>query len=127
MGRHRDLGRWVLPGGGMEPGETPADCVVREVWEETGLVVEVLAVRGTYGGTDEHRVEYPNGDVCDYVVTVFDVRPVAGQLSEATDELVELRWVTEAELADLPTMAWIRPLLAHPQGWEPSTWSPPDP
>ena len=32
-------GWWLIPGGGMEVGETPKDCVVREVEEETGLIV----------------------------------------------------------------------------------------
>lgn len=34
-------GSWALPGGGLEPGEDPADAVVREVWEESGQQVEV--------------------------------------------------------------------------------------
>lgn len=32
--------RWVFPGGGLEPGETPMDCIIREVFEETGLSVK---------------------------------------------------------------------------------------
>lgn len=32
--------RWVFPGGGLEPGETPIDCIIREVFEETGLSVK---------------------------------------------------------------------------------------
>lgn len=30
-------GMWDLPGGGIEPGESPEDCALREVFEETGL------------------------------------------------------------------------------------------
>lgn len=39
MVKHQEAGRvyWTLPGGGVEPGETPEAAVVREVWEETGL------------------------------------------------------------------------------------------
>ncbi len=37
--RHRRLGRWMQPGGHIEPGETPEDAVVRECIEETGLPV----------------------------------------------------------------------------------------
>ena len=124
-GRHHDTGRWVIPGGGVELGEPPADCAVREAWEETGLAVDLVRVRGTYGGTDEHRVEYPNGDVCDYVVTVFDAVVADGELPAATDELVELRWVTLAEMRELDLQDWLRPVLDHPNGWEPLRWRPP--
>lgn len=34
------MGRWSFPGGRMEPGETPLDCVTRELFEETRLIVE---------------------------------------------------------------------------------------
>lgn len=34
-----NIGRWMLPGGGMEPGEAPEACCVREAAEETGLLV----------------------------------------------------------------------------------------
>ncbi|MET0421746.1 MAG: NUDIX domain-containing protein [Acidimicrobiia bacterium] len=36
---HRRLGRWMQPGGHLEPGESPADGAVRESIEETGLAV----------------------------------------------------------------------------------------
>lgn len=41
----RRLGRWLLPGGGVEHGEHPEQAVIREVWEETGLQVQVGVLR----------------------------------------------------------------------------------
>jgi 8-oxo-dGTP pyrophosphatase MutT (NUDIX family) len=35
--RHKRLGRWLQPGGHLDPGESPAVAAVRETWEETGL------------------------------------------------------------------------------------------
>ena len=56
MVRHRDAEReyWTLPGGGIEPGETPEQAAVREVFEETGLqgtIVRFLFEEGYLHGT----------------------------------------------------------------------------
>lgn len=48
--KRRDVPVWVLPGGGIETGESGEQAIVREMWEETGLVVEVLRRVGTYTG-----------------------------------------------------------------------------
>ena len=37
--RHKVLATWIAPGGHVDPGETPADAVVREAGEETGMIV----------------------------------------------------------------------------------------
>ncbi len=46
MVHHQHDGRdyWTLPGGGVEPGETPAQAAVREVWEEMGLHTRVRSL-----------------------------------------------------------------------------------
>jgi 8-oxo-dGTP pyrophosphatase MutT (NUDIX family) len=124
VGRHRDLGLWVVPGGALEPGELPAEAAVREVWEETDLHVELTGLYGAYGGGDAHRVTYPNRDIVDYVALVFEAVPVGGRLAARTDELEKLGWVTESELRALDTPAWLTPMLDSP-GFEPTSWMPP--
>jgi 8-oxo-dGTP pyrophosphatase MutT (NUDIX family) len=43
---HRKLGRWLPPGGHIEPNELPDDAAIREVWEETGLRIRLRGERG---------------------------------------------------------------------------------
>lgn len=119
IGRHRDMDRWVVPGGALEPGELPADCAVREVWEETGLAVELVGIRGVFGGGPDHRIVYPNGDIVDYVVSVFDAVVVGGELAVSTHELDDLRLVDLDELRTLHIPPWLTSMLDHPGGWQP--------
>jgi 8-oxo-dGTP pyrophosphatase MutT (NUDIX family) len=80
---------WSLPAGALEPGESPAQGVVREVEEETGLVVEPVRIAAVLGGP-ECRVRYPNQDQVEYVVTVFDCRRISGALITSNDETKRL-------------------------------------
>ena len=95
-------GRWVVPGGTVELGETLEEALVREVQEETGLVVrprEVVAVFDRIH-RDGHRVDYH------YVIVDYLCDYVAGEARAGSDaEAVAL--VAEADLAayDLPQKA----------------------
>lgn len=44
----RDVPVWVLPGGGIDPGESPENAAIREILEETGLTVKVERLVGHY-------------------------------------------------------------------------------
>jgi 8-oxo-dGTP diphosphatase len=90
--RRGDNGRWSLPGGMMEPGERIADCLVREVWEETGLEVEPLRVVGVYSDPAETYVTYPNGDQVHFVSTTFECRVVGGALRPDGEESLEVAY-----------------------------------
>jgi len=46
--KRRDVPIWVLPGGGVEKGESLSEAVIREVQEETGYLVRVLKYLGEY-------------------------------------------------------------------------------
>ena len=89
--RRSDDGRWGLPGGAMEPGEEPAETLVREIREETALEVMPERVVGVYSGP-EFRVRYDNGDEVMIVSITFACRPVAGEPRVNDDESLEIRY-----------------------------------
>jgi 8-oxo-dGTP pyrophosphatase MutT (NUDIX family) len=108
--RQRDGGIWSTPGGMIEPDERPADAVVRETWEETGLRVAPVRVSGVYGGP-EFVVTYPNGDETQYVIIAYECAVTGGKLQGENDETTEARFWTHAEMADLPMPPWLRGIL----------------
>jgi len=98
--RRSDFGTWGLPGGTIEPGENPADAVVREVWEETGIHVVPEQIIGVFSGPEFHTL-YPNGDEAMYVSITFRCRPVGGTLQVDGDESLEVRYFRSDELPAL--------------------------
>ena len=71
-------GRWALPGGFVEVGETVEEAAVREAAEETGLAVEVARLVGIYSD--------PGRDPRGHNVSVaFIARVLSGELAAATD------------------------------------------
>ena len=95
--RRSDNGLWSLPSGTIDPGESPARAIVREVYEECGLHVQPTHILGVYGGDREgFRVTYPNGDELESVVIVFAVEVLGGELEAIDGESAELRYFEPA-------------------------------
>ncbi len=129
--KHRDTDRWVAPGGAIEPGETPADTAVREMWEETGLIVDLVGILGVYGGP-EFVVEYSNGDKTSYVMIVFEGRVTGGRLDPVDDESAGAAYFSLDQVAGLGVQPWMRIVLPEVferrQGplFKSALWTPPD-
>jgi ADP-ribose pyrophosphatase YjhB (NUDIX family) len=98
--RRADNGRWWLPGGFVEPGEEPADAVVREVWEETGVKVVPERIVGVYGGPEQFT-RYANGDQVAVLHITFACRPVGGEAHVNDDESLEVRYFAADVLPEL--------------------------
>jgi mutator protein MutT len=77
--RRTDNGRWALPGGSIEVGETAERAVVREVREETGYSVEVVRLVGVYSEPAQTTVNYPDGNTVAYVTLAFECRVTGGE------------------------------------------------
>lgn len=88
-------GLWSLPGGKIEPGETPEAAMRRELAEETGISAEFYGVTGTW------RVAPPDMPGTTFVLTLFAGRHLAGE-SRAGGDAAEARWVGCDALAALP-------------------------
>jgi ADP-ribose pyrophosphatase YjhB (NUDIX family) len=93
---------WELPGGGMLPGELPEETIVREVYEETGTVVEIVELLGWYERTGFRAHCSP----------VYICHPTGGCLRPHSDEAITVRYFP---LHALPRglFPWFRGLLQH--------------
>ena len=95
--RRSDNGLWGLPGGGVEIGESVSTAIVREVKEETGLVVEVERLVGVYSDPSLQVVRYKDGNVVHYINTLFVCRIVGGTL-QTCEETLDLQFFDPARL-----------------------------
>ncbi len=105
-GTEPGAGLWSVPGGKCGPDESSAAACVRELAEETGLVVAV----DRYAGTVERSG--PSGVI--FVIDDF-VCVVTGGTLGAGDDAVDARWVDRAQLAGLPLVTGLVEALA---GWD---------
>lgn len=111
MVHDKDSDAWTLPGGIMEPGETPGDAAVREVFEETGMSATLTRIVAVVGG-QECETTYLNGDRIAWVATVFaawlgDDPPVADGV-----ETCDAKLFTAEEAAYLDIRADSRKFLS---------------
>lgn len=101
-------GKWNGLGGKFEPGESPEDCLKREVFEESGLTVVGARLKGF--------ITFPDFDGSDdWYAFVYVVTEYTGNL-KASDE-GELRWVPDADVLNLDIWEGdtvFLPWLEHP-------------
>ncbi|HLN88975.1 MAG TPA: NUDIX hydrolase [Candidatus Binatia bacterium] len=98
-GNEPSRGKWTIPGGLVELGETVENAVIREAKEETGLAVENPVLIDVVGNVDldEHgKIKYH------YVIIDYLVHVKGGEIGAASDA-AELRWIPfdEVEKYDL--------------------------
>lgn len=118
---------WILPGGGIDPGEDELSTVLREVQEETGLTLDAGRVRGPIArrhvihGYSDQVVEQ---DDTFYVAAVaaFEVS-TAGHTVDEQATLLQHRWWTRAEIESTSEQVWpvllpeLLDLVEAPDDW----------
>jgi len=97
--RRADNGRWAVPGGFMEPGESAAEACAREVLEEAGLRVRVSRLIAVYSNPNI-LVEYPDGNRYQIVALYFAAEPIGGEL-RSSSETTEVGYFSPGEVERL--------------------------
>ncbi|MBE5877991.1 MAG: 8-oxo-dGTP diphosphatase [Lachnospiraceae bacterium] len=88
-----NAGKWIGVGGHLEAGESPEECLVREVKEETGLTLTGYRFRGLITFVS---------DVCEQeMMCLYTADTFEGELTECNEG--ELKWIPKAEVTSLPT------------------------
>ncbi len=86
-------GKWIGVGGHVENEESPEECLVREVKEETGLTLTSYRLRGL--------VSFINSECESELMCVFTADEYTGNL--ITCEEGDLQWIAKTQVPDLPT------------------------
>jgi len=86
-------GLWVGLGGKFEAGESPEDCVIREVYEECGLKIQSPRLRGVMTFPNDFNNE-------DWYVFLFTATEFSGEVKPCNEG--ELSWIDKCKLDDIP-------------------------
>ncbi|MGX7198823.1 NUDIX hydrolase [Enterococcus nangangensis] len=87
--RRSDKNKWGFPGGAVELGESLEETLLRELAEETGLYGQCQQLVGIYS---KYTDTYPNGDSCQPITHLFQVKIISGTLILKNEESLELKF-----------------------------------
>ncbi len=95
--RRADNGFWALPAGRHDIGESAEACAVRECWEETGIMTRAKRLVGIYSDPGDHNIlRYPNGYTVHYVMAIYEVEYVSGEITVSSESTEVGYWPLSA-------------------------------
>jgi ADP-ribose pyrophosphatase YjhB (NUDIX family) len=101
-------GRWFLPGGGVQHGESPEESLVREIEEETGLTVEL----GSFLDVISDVRTLPDGTSLHTVRLVYEVDTWRGELRPESDGTTDaVAWFTLEEVRQIPLALYVQTVV----------------
>lgn len=104
----RHTGRWTLPGGGIDFGESPESAMIREVYEETGLIVEAAGLAGV-----DSIIADAGGIPCHSIRIIYRAKIVGGTLRNEVRGSTDLcQWWPRNECPDLVDLVHVGLRLA---------------
>lgn len=103
--KRSDTRRWAVIGGMLDPGEEPANAVVREVREETAVEVLPQRISGVYSTP---VITYSNGDRAQFIITAFVCKALDGEPRVNDDESLEVRYFPLTDLPELGSQHRLR-------------------
>jgi ADP-ribose pyrophosphatase YjhB (NUDIX family) len=95
--RRTDNGKWAVPGGAIDLGESVAQAAVRETREESGIECAITGIVGIYSDPKHVILYTSNGEARQEFSIVLAAQAVRGQPTPSS-ESSQVRWVPEAEL-----------------------------
>lgn len=96
-------GHWTLPGGGIDFGESPAEAVLRELTEETGLTGSITSLAAVESWIRRGPTTAGSGDDFQAIQILYRVLVTGGTLRDELDGSTDAAaWFTRDEVAGLP-------------------------
>jgi 8-oxo-dGTP pyrophosphatase MutT (NUDIX family) len=129
---HNKIGKWLYPGGHVDPNQTPAEAAAREVEEETGVRAYVVSdPLFAHPAVTVHPAPHAvlEMDVRDnkigehrHIDMVYVLRAITSELAQQTEEVSGARWVPIADVAGLDTPAELPALVTDAARWAKARW-----
>jgi len=95
--KERSDGKWALPGGWADVGESPSESVEREVWEESGFQVKAKHLAAVYD-----RGKHPHKPLMHYhIYKLFFICEITGGRAAISSETEKIEFFSESDLPEL--------------------------